>query len=433
MKAVIVNPETVLGKIKPMNAVNNGPFHKEGAQARSSLKDYAALEIPYARNHDASFSANYGGEHTVDVHAIFPDFSKDPYSPESYDFPVTDNYLQTIEKAGTKVFYRLGSKIEHGVKKYGTLPPPDFKKWAVICEHIIRHYTEGWANGFHMDIAYWEIWNEPELDKDDSPSKRCWGGTAEEFFEFYIIAAKHLKACFPHLKIGGPSVSNPFREPWIETFLKKVKEANAPLDFFSWHLYGRDPEYFSDSVILMRQKLDAQGFYDTESILNEWNYVRGWSGDFLTYSIETIIGMKGAAFTAAVMSVCQSVPLDMLMYYDFRLCSFNGAFDSYTLRPRKTYYAFHMFKKLYNAGTQIEVLSEVDKVYTLGAKGEDGIYTLITHYSDDMQEFEVKLPKGCHEVFLLDETHNEESILKTEDNTINLILRPNAVVLIESR
>ena len=48
-----------------------------------------------------------------------------------------------IEAAGTKVFYRLSHRIEHEVKKYGTLPPKDFKKWAVICEHIIRHYTEG--------------------------------------------------------------------------------------------------------------------------------------------------------------------------------------------------------------------------------------------------------------------------------------------------
>ncbi len=28
------------------------------------------------------------------------------------------------------------------------MPPKDFKKWAVICEHIIRHYDENWANGY---------------------------------------------------------------------------------------------------------------------------------------------------------------------------------------------------------------------------------------------------------------------------------------------
>ena len=102
-----------------------------------------------------------------------------------------------IEMAGTKVFYRLGSKIEHWPKKYGTLPPKDFKKWAVICEHIIKHYNEGWANGFHKNIEYWEIWNEPNLDPDDSTHKRCWGGTKLQFFEFYDVAATHLKQCFP--------------------------------------------------------------------------------------------------------------------------------------------------------------------------------------------------------------------------------------------
>ena len=49
---------------------------------------------------------------------------------------------------GTKVFYRLGASIEHK-KKFGTFPPADFKKWAEICEHIIHHYTQGWANEFY--------------------------------------------------------------------------------------------------------------------------------------------------------------------------------------------------------------------------------------------------------------------------------------------
>jgi hypothetical protein len=62
----------------------------------------------------------------------------------------------------------LGASIEHGEKK-GTYPPQDYAKWARICEHIILHYTKGWANGFHYDITYWEIWNEPDavtFDKD---------------------------------------------------------------------------------------------------------------------------------------------------------------------------------------------------------------------------------------------------------------------------
>ena len=183
-----------IGKVKPMHAVNNGPDYRMGAdETYSNINLFRAAGIPYVRNHDASYYATYGGEHTVDVHAIFPDFSKDPYDEASYDFPITDEYTKSIVYGGSKVFYRLGSKIEHNIKKYGTLPPKDFNKWAVICEHIIRHYTEGWANGFNFDIEYWEIWNEPDLDPDDSNNKRTWGGTAAQFYELYKITAKHLK------------------------------------------------------------------------------------------------------------------------------------------------------------------------------------------------------------------------------------------------
>jgi hypothetical protein len=29
---------------------------------------------------------------------------------------------------------------------------------------VIRHYTEGWANGFKMKVTYWEIRNEPNSE-----------------------------------------------------------------------------------------------------------------------------------------------------------------------------------------------------------------------------------------------------------------------------
>ena len=200
MATVSVNFEKRTGAVKPMHAVNNGPVYKFAADQRiTNIDAFIDAGIPYARNHDASFYATYGGEHTVDVRAIFPNFDADPTDPASYDFACTDEYLKVVDYAGIKTFYRLGNRIEHEVKKYGTLPPADFKKWAVICEHIIRHYTEGWADGFHYDIQYWEIWNEPDLDPDDSPNKRCWGGTKAQFFELYHITATHLKACFPHL------------------------------------------------------------------------------------------------------------------------------------------------------------------------------------------------------------------------------------------
>ena len=211
------------GRFKPLNATNGGPWHKRHAtdQWRSNFEAYKAARMPYSRNHDSCLSGSiYGGPYSHDITAIFPRFEADPTDPASYDFDCTDESILVTLDAGTETFFRLGQSIEHHIKKHGTLPPADFHKWAVICEHIIRHYNEGWANGYHLNIQYWEIWNEPDLDDDDSTNKRCWGGTAAQFFELFAITAKHLKACFPHLKIGGPAMANvkPGRE-WLENFL----------------------------------------------------------------------------------------------------------------------------------------------------------------------------------------------------------------------
>lgn len=367
------------GIVKPMHAVNNGPVYKFAVDQRiTNIDSYREAGIPYARTHDASFYSTYGGEHTVDVHAIFPNFDADENDPASYDFVLTDEYLKVIEFAGTKTYYRLGSKIEHWPKKYGTLPPKDFAKWARICEHIIRHYTEGWADGFKMDIEYWEIWNEPDLDPDDSTHKRCWGGTKKEFFELYDIAATHLKKCFPHLKIGGPALAHDI--DWADEFLAQLK---APLDFFSWHIYANEPEKIIERAVKVRSILDKYGYKNTESILNEWNYVKGWTGDEWIYSLKMEKSLKGASFIASTMALCQYTDMDMLMYYDARPCGMNGMFcTDMVCECLKGYYPFKMFNTLYKLDEAVEV-KNADGIYMCAAKSENKAAVMLTHYNDD--------------------------------------------------
>ena len=132
MGNVAINFKNTVGRIKPMHAVNNGPMKYDPVeQSRGNFEDFKAAEIPYVRTHDSQYYAAYGSEHTVDVNATFPDFTKNAYDPSSYDFDLTDDYLEVINAAGSKVFYRLGSKIEHWRKKYDTIVPTDFHKCAV--------------------------------------------------------------------------------------------------------------------------------------------------------------------------------------------------------------------------------------------------------------------------------------------------------------
>ena len=47
----------VSGVIKPMNAVNNGPYGSE-VRKTGNFSDYKELHIPFARLHDAAFFAD---------------------------------------------------------------------------------------------------------------------------------------------------------------------------------------------------------------------------------------------------------------------------------------------------------------------------------------------------------------------------------------
>ena len=440
MSTVKINYSKKIGKIKVMHAVNNGPVVAGKDQTRGNEFSFKAARIPYARVHDAAFFAGYGGEHTIDVHAIFPNFDADVNDPNSYDFPCTDHYISQIIEYGSEPFYRLGSKIEHGVKKYGTIMPKDFQKWAEICEHIIRHYNEGWADGFNYNIKYWEIWNEPDLDPDDSTNKRCWSGTEVDYANFYITAATHLKSCFPDLKIGGPASAGD--EGWMERFLERVAaKGNVPMDFFSWHWYWTEPSDVSIKATRIRKLLTKYGYGNVESILNEWNYVRSWTKEFV-YSIKQIIGIKGAAFTAAVMSAMQNNPdVDMLMYYDARPTAFNGLWDMYTYEELKGYYPFYIFANLYELGTQVENISDDEDIYVVAAKNGKKAGAMVTYYTENDNEnskyVEIDVADkdmSKAKIYLVDENHTFTPYNKYqfENGKLNIRMERNSIIYVEA-
>ncbi len=438
------------GKIKPMNAVNNGPTNPGVRKVKTNFDAYKAANIPYARNHDASFYTPYGGEHIVDVHRIFKDFSADENDPASYIFEPTDAYLKNTLDAGTKIFYRLGAAIEHRYK-YGTRVPADFAKWARICEHIIRHYTEGWANGFNWDIEYWEIWNEPDCRNADG-SNPCWQGTEEEFIDFYEVAAKHLKSTFPHLKIGGPAFCHVLDEPIKEKFFTAVVERKIPLDFYSYHWYGRDIAEGTESGNKItieyafkkaRAMLDSYGLTEVETILNEWNYVRGWAGEEWDYSLMCEKNLKGSAFVLGAMIVGQVSPIDMLMYYDARPCAMNGMFDQVTFENLKPYYAFRIFGEIAALGTQVSSKHFEDDLYTVASTDGESYAAAITYYEDKDEDVikEVKATftalsgKKRVLVYVLDSERDlvltREEIFTADEFSLYLTMRKFTSVLIK--
>ena len=132
--------------------------------------------------------------------------------------------------------------------------------------------------------------------------------------------------------------------------------------------------------------LDEYGYTETETILNEWNYVKNWAPkEDILYSYRTIASLKGSAFVAGAMIAGQHSSLDHLMYYDARVNTYwNGLFDGMSQQPLKSYWAIWDFARLYKLGNEVLCTSDNDTVHTAAAISDDGSEAaiLLSYYKD---------------------------------------------------
>lgn len=409
-----------LGTIRPLHGVNNGPLNQ--GETIDLSEYYRQAGFPLARLHDSEWP----DPDIVDIHAVFPDMKADPEKPESYDFSRTDDYISAIVNTGCGIVYRLGESIEHTRKKYRVNPPADMDQWAKVCVGIIRHYNEGWARGFRHNICYWEIWNEPE----NRPA--MWTGTDEQYFRMYVTTARAIKAAFPELKVGGPSIGHPGdmegdtlkATDFLKAFLKTCKEQPAPLDFFSWHTYTNDPFVYGKKARAIRTLLNEYGFEKTEIHLNEWNILpeNDWQPMLAGQGVERrrwydiMGGPQGAAFLACVLSDLQDSPVDVGNYYNGETSTF-GLFDRFAV-PKKTYYAMKAFRMLLDTPNRVRAQGWDSEQGTILAGGNaDGSQWTVLISCQKNRETDLKLtiaglPKAAYnwQLFLLDAQNNLEPV-----------------------
>lgn len=442
MTTINVNFNNIISKIKPMHAVGQPPFWGVDYTTFQYLKD---AKIPYSRLHDVGGS--FGGFCYVDIPNIFRDFDADETLPESYDFAFTDSLITAMIEYDFKPIFRLGVTIEnyHRINAYRIYPPADYAKWARICEHIIMHYNEGWAEGFHYDIEYWEIWNEPDNGTEPA-TNQMWKGTDEEYFELYTVASKHLKSCFgDSIKIGGygssglygilhdpekygmdipkiaESPSMPLRLHWVDffyDFLKYIKEHNAPLDFFSWHSYSNTERTVIMSEFL-NKALKEFGYEGVETHLNEWNN-----------ALER--RMRGTSYAAArfasMMLAMQNTTTDMLCFYDAQLgvSQYGGLFNPVDFKPFCGYYSFVAFGQLYELKNQTECVCDNSEIYALSASDGEKNAIMISNPTEEDKNLKISVDSN-YIVYIIDE---ENHLTKTEFNPCRFTLSKNQVAFV---
>jgi len=435
-----------LGRVRLLHGINKGPLAPGGML---DLKQaHRELGVPFVRLHDC----HWPNPDVVDIHAIFPNPEADPELPASYDFSLTDEYIAAIRATGAQIVYRLGESIEHTTHKRFVHPPRDPAKWAKVCLGIVRHYNKGWANGFHHNISYWEIWNEPE----NRPA--MWTGTDAQYFALYQETARALKHHDPQLKIGGPAVgfSGEFKNgvfspsSFVVNFLELCRRESLPLDFFSWHSYTDDPGELTRRSKAIQSLLNSHGFTKTESHLNEWNYLPQNSWKPLSKSAlpETrdkfyaqMSGASGAAFIACALIELQDTPVDICNLFHGELGGF-GLFNENGV-PYQNYYALRAFNQIARSGERVAVTGtrpgKLAALATMNAQRKEATI-LLANYRSDANPVRIDLGNlpwptpGTAEIASLNEKRDwETNRITASGSRLQIELKEPTVALIRLR
>ena len=430
-----------VGPVRAVNGVGQPPLIGfDNFDKFSYLKDAG---IPFSRLHDVGGA--YGKNIFVDIPNLFRDFDADENDPKNYDFAFTDLLLKALVENGVEPYFRLGVTIENAcnVKAYRIFPPKDPAKWARICEHVVAHYTEGWADGFRYKIRYWEIMNEVDNNiENQNPGRPFrnlnWWGTFDEYLPVYAAAAKRLKARFPNIRIGGYASCGFYattkpKETWrawgsdvghylvcFEKFLAFVKNRQLPFDFFSFHSYGDVPTT-AKHIAYARRRLDEAGFAKTELHLNEW----------LPHHAQANIGTAfQAADVAAMLVAMQAGGIDVGCIYDAKwgIGDYAPLFDPVAGKPHKAYYSFVAFNRLRELGRSVSATAENDVYVSAATDGKGrGAVLLVNLNAKEGRKLTLDLKGGrATSARIIDATRTYEAC------GIPSELPPSSVVLLET-
>lgn len=232
----------------------------------------------YVGIHD--FEHPYGQNQYFDLHAIFPDMTRDTSDPSAYNFGPTDRSVAKIREYGARLIFRLGeSKDCYDFKPY--LDPVRYiDKIADICLHIVMHYNAGFADGYKWNLSDFEIWSGAD-------TARGFSGTVDDYIALYRRCALLIKEKFPRVKLGGytslgfsgmnrvtDDAELKSASDFMERFLSAVspRGENLPFDFLTWRAAVTSAEELSLHSKYARSMLKGYGVR-AKSIVSEFDVV----------------------------------------------------------------------------------------------------------------------------------------------------------------
>lgn len=251
--------------------------------------DRAAISLRESWRQDLDRGRLEAGIKRVRFHGIFND-ELGVYAPsilnrgkiEVPNFQNIDQVYDGLVARGVSPFIELSfmpKKLASADRKFGFYggnisPPASNDAWAEFIKLFVIHLIDRYGLA---TVKTWpfEVWNEANLPF-------FWSGTQQQYFDLYKATSVAIKSVDARLQVGGPSTS---KTEWISELAAYCADNNAPIDFFSTHVYagdaqekmfGKTDRYPQADVIpeamrRARTKIDATRFRDMPLWLSEWS------------------------------------------------------------------------------------------------------------------------------------------------------------------
>ena len=294
------------GRIAPIHGVNNGPLVRkawgiEGCQSvwygSNQTEEYSEMQIPSSRTH----GEGAGDMNRIWIHAdengtpVYEGY--DPLNLSNYNFTDTDQRVQAAEATThTSTYWRLG--YPKAFPAYPDCPdwrsPPDnFTVFAQAAVQVLKHYRQGWNDGFYLDsFDAVEVWNEPYLEE-------FWTGTAEQYYElFHAVNSAVIEEFGDEIDVVAAITLGEATIDFSERFMELAQLNNEPINSVYVHLYRINP---SQTTLIFAHETDSIGVFlaqygyseNTPVYITEWNrnipvYAHSYSSQAYLTSVLTI-------------------------------------------------------------------------------------------------------------------------------------------------
>ncbi|MBR3714787.1 MAG: hypothetical protein IKM18_02640 [Clostridia bacterium] len=428
-------------KVRPMgkmNGMNNGPLHT----FYDATEEFKEMGVDFVRFHETHSPVGK----CIEVPFIFPDFDADEFDENNYYFDETDAVIKAAVDNSIEIAYRFGMGTEGTLPKIFCIVPKDYAKWARICIQILKHYNDGWANGFHYGIKLCEIWNEADLYD-------YWRGEGSEYIKFYCIVSKMIKEYDPSLRVGSsgfafgiPDVPVPDapegvkanykkRYDFFHNYLEAVLETKAPMDFFAWHCYVYRSSACVKRIEGILDLLREYGLENVENINTEWGPITLHHDAKGVWDMSQHDTIKSAITFLASMIVMQNYGTTKAAYYDADpRGAFCGLYE-YDGTRKHSFYSAKAFSMLRKGEMECKTEGQTSNVRVCASYNGGKAYVAVT-CEEAEEEVSLKLlglEKAKVNYYFIDETHNLE-LVRTgsfSGRAINLKMPRDSAYLLE--